>query len=96
MFETAAEAGEICKAKLRKRLEWISNLPALAKECHYHPGELATKLGMSTRWLEIVFKRHFQMTPHALLAELRAFEGKVQAHSDVPGKVLFRQMRSCF
>ena len=59
---------------------------SLAKECHYHPGELAAKLGISVRWLQRLFKKNLQMTPYALLAELRVVEICRLANLGVTGK----------
>ena len=59
---------------MRKRLEWLQKLTALAKECHYHSGELAARLGVSPRWLQRWFKRNLHTTPSAFLAHLRSGE----------------------
>ncbi len=76
-----------------KHLDTITDWPVLAKQAHYHVGELARILGVSTRSLEDYFKVKRHTTPHAYFAQLRIREIQRLARSDQQGKAMYEQLR---
>jgi transcriptional regulator GlxA family with amidase domain len=77
-----------------KRLNTITDWPALAKQAHYHVAELARVLGVSMRSFEDYFKVNRQVSPHAYLAQLRIREIQQRARPGEQGQAIHQQVAS--
>ena len=61
----------------------------LAKQGHFHVAEVAIQLGISSRGLELHFKKRFHKSPHKLFAQWRAEYIQEEAKSGQHGKEIF-------
>ena len=73
------------RSELRQRFE---DLTVQARRSGYRVKEMAGQLGCSCRWLELICRKEFALTPHALLARLRHQEIQQLARTDMPAKAI--------
>jgi len=71
---------------MNERLEHIKDWPSEARRGQYRVSQVAHRLGVSVRWIEMFFRVRYEKSPHVIFAHWREQEIRRLAMTGKQGK----------